>query len=132
MAIKSSVEEDHSEIETYGDWAADFSLSHNIYIPIVVTSATVKTCKYSLRDFAKDKVTKNASFDQVSWLAYDFPLPSYLRTMYKMRHPVDFTEMKKQTIFIVNFLKCKEFLEMLKKYFEAWSNEILHEPEIYE
>lgn len=131
LATKSSAEEDRSELETYGTWLEGYTPPHNVYIPIVVTSATVDICEYDLQDFAKEKVVKDAAFSQVDWLAYDFPLPSYLRIAYKMHHPMDFTEMDKQTIFIVNFLKCTEFFELLKKYFKEWSDDILHEPEIY-
>ena len=130
LATKSSVEEGQHELETYGGWIEE-NPTHNVYIPIVVTTATIDICEYSLRDFAKKKVLKekSASFSRVDWLAYDFPLPSYLRVEYKMRDPWDLSKMKKQTIFIVNFLKCEKFFELLKNYFETWSHEILHWPE---
>lgn len=129
LATKSSAEEDRHELENYGEWMEN--PTHSIYIPIVVTSATIEICKYDLQNFAKEKVIKNASFSQVGFLAYDFPLPSYLRTTYKMRHPFDFNEMNKQTIFIVNFLNCTKFFQLLESYFEKWSNEILHEPDLH-
>lgn len=130
LATKSSAEEDRQELETCGGWVEE-NPAHYVYIPIVVTSATVDICECDLQDFAKEKVVKDAAFSQVDWLAYHFPLPSYLRIAYKMHHPMDLTEMDKQTIFIVNFLKCTEFFELLKKYFKEWSDDILHEPEIY-
>jgi len=130
LATKSSAEEDRQDLETYGQWLEENS-THYVYIPIVVTSATVDICEYDLQDFAKEKVLKDAAFSQVDWLAYHFPLPSYLRIAYSMHEPMDLMEMDKQTIFIVNFLKCTEFFELLKKYFKEWSFEILHWPDFY-
>jgi hypothetical protein len=131
LATKSSSEEDRNELETVGNWVPDLFNTHNIYLPIVVTSADIDICKYNIEDFGESKAVKNASLRQVDWLAYDFPLPSYLQTVYKTVNPMDYTEMKKQTIFIVSFRKCEEFFRLLENYFETWSHEILHDLEEY-
>ena len=128
LATKSAAQECQQELELYGSWAEEYYPSHNIFIPIIVTTASVEICKYDIEDFQKEKVLKDASFIPSKWLAYRFPLPSYLRAKYKMRHPMDSQEMRKQTIFIVNHLHCSGFFTMLKKYFENMYPDILHEP----
>jgi hypothetical protein len=126
LAMKSSAEEERGQMEFYGPNAG--CSTHNVYIPIVMTSAQVGICSYDLKDLSTSKVVKNASVKEVSWLTYAFPLPSYLRIQYDS--PGIPMAMKKQPIFIVNFQKCTEFLESLKTYFEKFNKEILHNTEI--
>jgi hypothetical protein len=129
LATRSSAEELRDEMESYG--LSGTIPTHNVYIPIVMTSATVEICDYDLHDLPKEKAVQNASFHEVPWLVYDFPLPSHLRIKYDMQDPDDLIAMKKLPIFIVNFQKCNEFLESLKTYFEKLKKEILHSTESY-
>jgi hypothetical protein len=128
LATKSSSEAEHQELDTLGNWQPDWFGNHNIYIPMIVTSAETYLCKYDLSGFEESKVVKNGSIAKVDWVAYDFPLPSYLQTRYKSLDEMDYQTMRKQTIFIVNFRKCKEFLNTISDYFEERSEEILREP----
>jgi hypothetical protein len=127
LATKSSAEEFRNDFDTYGVSLPYVAPTHTILIPIIVTSASLEFCDYSLEDFEKEKVVKNPSFNHADWLAYDFPLSSDLRLAYRMQHDVDYREMDRQTIFIVNFTKCSQFFQLLESYFKEWNKESLHE-----
>jgi hypothetical protein len=89
LATKSSEEEFQNDIDRYGVLMTDYCPVHSVFIPIVVTSASLEVCNYNLEDFENQKVPKDATLRKVDWLIYDFPLPSYLRTSYQVRFEMD-------------------------------------------
>jgi len=129
MATKSSAWEFQNDFEKYGSFVGtSYAPTHSIFVPIVVTTASIEICEYKLENFSSQKVVKDATFRKVDWLAYNFPLPSYLRTQFQTQYEIDSYEMGKQQIFFVSHTKCSEFFEALKDYFRSNCNNILREP----
>jgi hypothetical protein len=62
LATKSSAEEFGNDFENYGVSLPDIAPTHTILIPIIVTSASLDFCNYSLRDFEKEKVVNGSNW----------------------------------------------------------------------
>jgi len=97
-------------------------LRFQTFIPIVITTANLLTCKFDIKDINLEKgevPPEKVTYKPMNWVAYEFPLSSHLWAQPVGGVPTTITDKvrtKKISMFIVKSEYTQEFFEKMKNY----------------